>query len=122
MRVLFLIRALTFGGAERQLVALARGLHDGQRDAGRALHALGFSEQRLMALLSADLATLTDLLPRIARRAAAAGEALDWRPLALLAWYAGNDDPRLEEKADEQRRRIASGWIRAAAASQQDAA
>ncbi|HEY8446659.1 MAG TPA: glycosyltransferase [Thermomicrobiales bacterium] len=27
MRVLFLIRALTFGGAERQLVALARGLH-----------------------------------------------------------------------------------------------
>jgi glycosyltransferase involved in cell wall biosynthesis len=27
MKVVFLIRALTFGGAERQLVALARGLH-----------------------------------------------------------------------------------------------
>ena len=100
-------------------VALARGLHDPQCDTGRALHALGLSEQRLMALLAADFATLTDLLPRIARRAAAVSEAMDWRPLALLAWYADRDEAR----ADEQRRRIAGGWIRAAAtAAQQNAA
>ena len=28
MKIVFLIRSLAFGGAERQLVALARGLHE----------------------------------------------------------------------------------------------
>ena len=94
-------------------VALARGAHDPQRPTGAALHALRLSEQRLMALLAADLANLTDLLPRIARRAAAAGEAMDWRPLVLLAWFADHDEAR----ADEQRRRIAGAWLRAAASA-----
>jgi hypothetical protein len=99
-------------------IALARGAHDPRRPAGEALHALGLSEQRLMALLAADFATLTDLLPRIARRAAAAREAMDWQPLVLLAWFAEHDEAR----ADEQRRRIASRWLRAAAQQQPNAA
>lgn len=92
-------------------VALARGLHDENRPTGAALHALGVSEQRLMALLAADFATLTDLLPRLARRAVAASERMDWRPLARLAWTADRD----EDEADRQRRRIASAYLRAAA-------
>ena len=92
-------------------VALARGLHDPQMEAGRGLHSMNFSEQRLMALLAADFATLADLLPRIARRAAAAGVAMDWRPLALLAWFVDRDDAR----ADAERRKIASAGLRAAA-------
>lgn len=92
-------------------VALARGLHDPKMEAGRGLHALNLSEQRLMALLAADFAALADLLPRIARRAAAAGVAMDWRPLALLAWFADRDEAR----ADAERRKIASAWLRAAA-------
>lgn len=94
-------------------IALARGRHDTRPElaAGRRLHAIGLSETRLMALLSADFATLTDLLPRIARRVGASNEALDWRPLVLLAWYSSRD----EVKADEQRRHIAAEWLRAAA-------
>jgi len=92
-------------------VALARGLHDENRPAGTALHALGVSEQRLMALLAADFATLTDLLPRLARRAGAAAERMDWRPLARLAWTVDRD----EAEADRQRRHIASAYLRAAA-------
>lgn len=95
------------------VVAVARGLHDPKVEAGRGLHALNLSEQRLMALLAADFATLADLLPRIARRAKADGVAMDWRPLALLAWFADRDEAR----ADVERRKIASAWLRAEAQS-----
>lgn len=96
-------------------VALARGLHDENRPSGAALYALGVSEQRLMALLAADFATLTDLLPRLARRAAAAAERMDWRPLARLAWTVERPTKEAEEEADRQRRHIASAYLRAAA-------
>jgi hypothetical protein len=92
-------------------IALARGLHEAGEATGAALYAIGVSEQRLMALVSADFASLCDLLPRIARRASAAGQAMDFRPLAQLTWTAD----RHEEAADDQRRRIASAWLRAAA-------
>jgi CRISPR type I-E-associated protein CasB/Cse2 len=92
-------------------VALARGMHAPGTATGQALHAMALSEARLMALLSADFATLCDLLPRIARRAAAAGQPMDFRPLAWLVWHAD----RNEERADRDRRAIAASFLRAAA-------
>jgi hypothetical protein len=92
-------------------VALARGMHVPGIATGAALHAMALSEARLMALLSADFATLCDLLPRIARRAAAASQPMDFRPLAWLAWHAD----RNEEHADRERRKIADSFVRAAA-------
>jgi CRISPR type I-E-associated protein CasB/Cse2 len=90
-------------------LALCRGAHDPDRFCGFALHAVGFSEERLAALLAADRDMLMDLLPRVARRLAAAGERMDWRPLARLLLEAG----RNEAGADEIRSRIAREYVRA---------
>lgn len=92
-------------------MALARGHHARQPSTGAGLHAIGLSEERLMALLTAEFEELRDLLPRIARRAAASAQPMDWAPLARLAWHAGRDPAR----ADRQRQRIAGDYTRAAA-------
>jgi CRISPR type I-E-associated protein CasB/Cse2 len=90
-------------------LALCRGAHDPGRFCGAALHAARFSEERLTALLAADRDTLIDLLPRVARRLAATGEQMDWRPLARLLLDIGRNDAR----ADETRSRIAREYVRA---------
>ena len=91
------------------LLAVVRGHHAEGRPAGEGLFAMGISQQRLVALLAADFPSLLDLLPRIARRAAASGTPLDWRPLLILAWTADRD----EAEADNQRARIAASFLRA---------
>jgi CRISPR type I-E-associated protein CasB/Cse2 len=90
-------------------LALCRGAHDRDRLCGAALHAARFSEERLAALLAADRDTLIDLLPRVARRLAATGERMDWRPLAALLLEVGRNDAR----ADDIRSRIAREYVRA---------
>jgi CRISPR system Cascade subunit CasB len=90
-------------------LALCRGAHDPDRFCGAALQAASFSEERLAALLAADRDTLIDLLPRVARRLAATGERMDWRPLARLLLDVGRNDAR----ADEIRSRIAREYVRA---------
>ena len=90
-------------------LALCRGAHDPDRFCGFALHAVGFRVERLAALLAADRDTLMDLLPRVARRLAAAGERMDWRPLARLVLDVG----RNEARADDTRSRIAREYVRA---------
>lgn len=90
-------------------LALARGLHDPNLAPGRGLAGIALSEARLAALLAADFASLADLLPRLARRLAAQSCAIDWRPLASLAWTAG----RYEDQAETIRRRLAADFVRA---------
>jgi CRISPR type I-E-associated protein CasB/Cse2 len=90
-------------------LALRRGGHDPSRSCGAALAAIRFGEERLSTLLAADPDTLIDLLPRIARRLAAANESMDWRPLARLVLDVG----RNEARADDTRSRIAREYVRA---------
>jgi len=90
-------------------LALCRGAHDPNRPCGAALAAIRFSEERLATLLTADRETLVDLLPRIARRLAAANEPMDWRPFARLVLDVG----RNEARADDTRSRIAREYVRA---------
>jgi hypothetical protein len=76
---------------------------------GRALHAAGYSEGRLIRLLEARAEDLPGGVPRMVRFMVAKGEALD--PLAL-AWFvhgvaAGGD------AAERQRERIAGDYYRA---------
>lgn len=99
-------------------LALARGLHDPNVPPGRGMAELGLSEARLAALLAADFAGLADLLPRLARRLAAQSRAVDWRPLARLAWTAG----RYEDEAEAIRRRLAADFVRATDAAAAPAA
>ena len=108
------IRAFDPDGVRRwaaiiNALALCRGAHHPDRRAGAALYAANFSEARLAALLAADRDTLIDLLPRVARRLDAAGETMDWGPLATLLLMIGRDDAR----ADEIRSRIARDYVRA---------
>lgn len=110
------IRAFDPDGVRRwaaiiNALAPCRGAHDPGKRAGAALHAANFSEARLAALLAADRDTLIDLLPRVARRLDAAGEAMDWGPLATLLLTIGRDEAR----ADEIRSRIARDYVRAEA-------
>lgn len=103
------------GDAERwalvvHALALARGRHDPRRPTGAALREAGLTDERLDLLLAADLDTLFDLLPRLARRLAASGAALDWLPLVEVVMNAGRD----EAAADRARLRIARGYARAA--------
>ena len=79
-------------------LALARGAHNPRHATGTALSAMNLTENRVAALLAADATTLRDLVARIARRAAAAGQAMDWRPLARLLRDAG-DRPRGQRRS-----------------------
>lgn len=86
-------------------LALARGLHHADIPLGKALHGIAFSDARLAQLLSADLDSLTDLLPRIARRLASQSQPADWRPLARLVLHL--DTPL----ADQTRQQIARSFV-----------
>jgi CRISPR system Cascade subunit CasB len=90
-------------------LALARGRHDWHAPTGKMLFEIGLSEARLDQLLAADLDVLFDLLPRIARRLAAQGGAIDWVPLARIVRWAGLH----EDSAEEARLTIARSFARA---------
>jgi CRISPR type I-E-associated protein CasB/Cse2 len=90
-------------------LALCRGEHRPSRRCGEVLYEIGISEPRLAMLLAADRETLIDLLPRLARRLAASGEAMDWWPLARLVLTVGSDP----EEADKTRSRVARDYVRA---------
>lgn len=96
-------------------LALAQGRHAAaarNRQTGEVLAALGLGESRLKQLLEADADTLADLMPRLARRIGAAGEALDWWPLAEMLLYTGTNE---EGRADRARRRLVEGYLRSPA-------
>lgn len=95
-------------------LAIVRGAHQPRSDTGMRLFDLGLSEARLRQLIEADAPLLGDLLPTLARRLAAAGQALDWWPLADLALALDNDPPA-QARAEMARRRIVQGYLRAAA-------
>lgn len=80
---------------------------------GTALHSVGYSEHRLLALLNARGSTLNDLVRRAARRLASASEvaALPYMELATLVLLDGmvNYEPTLERV----RLRIAADYQRA---------
>jgi CRISPR type I-E-associated protein CasB/Cse2 len=92
-------------------LALCRGAHVPGRRCGEVLYQLGISEPRLAMLLAAGRDTLIDLLPRLARRLAAAGQAMDWWPLAHLMLTVERDPA----EADKTRTRIARDYVRAQA-------
>ncbi len=95
-------------------LATAGGLHDARAEPGAVLSRLRFTEARMRQLVEADEATLADLLPRLARRVAAAGAALNWWPLADLLLHAGQPS---EVIADRARRRLVHHFLRAQSAS-----
>lgn len=92
-----------------QCLAVVGGRHRADVPVGRALTEANVSEARLKQLLEADAPLLLDLLPRLARRFAAAGVAADWRSLAELALSLDIDSPR----AEEARLRIARSYVAA---------
>lgn len=97
-------------------LAIVRGAHLPRSDTGMRLFDLGLSEARLRQLIEADEPLLSDLLPTLARRLAAAGQALDWWPLANLALaLALDNDAPAQARAELARRRIVQGYLRAAA-------
>jgi hypothetical protein len=92
-------------------LALVRGAHDGRRNPGAAMAAMQFSEARLRQLVQADSALLFDLMPRLARRLAAHGGAVNWWPLTLMVLHTGRDEPR----ADKARSEVIAGYLGASA-------
>jgi CRISPR type I-E-associated protein CasB/Cse2 len=111
---------ITAHGAERErwaqvlhCLALVQGRHDSRADAepGKVLHGLHFSEARLEQLIEADEPLLFTLMPRVARRLAAAGATVNWKPLAALLLGTGSDDPQREVWADEARQRLVRHFI-----------
>lgn len=104
-------------------LALAQGRHDARADAepGKVLHDLHFSEARLEQLIEADPAVLASLMPRLARRLAAAGATVNWRPLVDLLLGTGSDDPQREAWADAARQRLVRHFIGAQGVAEADA-
>jgi hypothetical protein len=96
-------------------LAIVEGRHDprGTGAPGRVLAELRFKEARLRALVEADIDTLFDLMPRIARLLAAKARALDWGPFAALLLHAGCAVPVREQYADAARRRLVAEYVRA---------
>lgn len=92
-------------------LALVRGAHDGHSNPGAAMAAMQFSEARLRQLVQADAALLFDLMPRLARRLAVYGRAVNWWPLALMVLHTGRDEPR----ADKARSDVIAGYLGATA-------
>ena len=97
-------------------LAIAQGQHDPRSVAepGAVLARLRFSEARLRQLVEADEHLLADLMPRIARRLAAAGAALNWWPLVDLLLHTGTER---EAIADKARQRLVQQFLRAQTAS-----
>ena len=93
-------------------LAIAQGQHDPRAvgESGAVLARLRFSEARLRQLVEADEHLLADLMPRIARRLAAAGVALNWWPLVDLLLHTGTDNELIADKA---RQRLVQQFLRA---------
>lgn len=91
-------------------LAITQGAHDGRSSAepGAVLAALRFSEARLQQLVEASYPVLVDLMPRLARRLAAAGVAVNWWPLAELMLYT---DTAQESIAQQARRRLVRTYL-----------
>lgn len=89
-------------------LAIVKGATDERVPAGAVLARFYQGDARMRQLLAADAHQLFDLLPTLARRAAASRETLDWWPLAKLALYAGRDEPL----ADQARGWLASDFVR----------
>jgi hypothetical protein len=94
-------------------LALAQGRHDPRFDAdpGAVLARLRFSEARLRQLVEADEGVLASLMPRLARRLAAAGASVNWWPLADLLLHAGLDTPQGQTRADAARQRLIRRYL-----------
>jgi hypothetical protein len=105
-------------------LALAQGRHDQRFDAdpGAVLARLRFSEARLRQLVEADARVLAVLMPRLARRLAAAGATVNWWPLADLLLHAGQDDPNSQQRADAARQRLIRRYLNAQAQNPVEAA
>lgn len=94
-------------------LAIVQGAHDprsGPSEAGAVLAQLRFSEARLQQLVEANFPVLADLMPRLARRFAAVGTAVNWLPLADLILYT--DTPQ-EAMAQTARRRLVRSFLQA---------
>lgn len=89
-------------------LALAQGRHDSRFDAdpGAVLARLRFGEARLRQLVEADASVLASLMPRLARRLAAAGASVNWWPLADLLLQGGPSDMAGQARADAARQRL----------------
>ncbi len=105
-------------------LALAQGRHDGRFDAdpGAVLARLRFSETRLRQLVEADAPVLATLLPRLARRLAAANASVNWWPLAELLLHAGVGTPHSQARADAARQRLIRRYLEAQNRNTGDAA
>ncbi len=91
-------------------LAITQGAHDGRSSAepGAVLATLRFSEARLQQLVEASYPVLADLMPRLARRLAAASVAVNWWPLADLMLYT---DTAQETIAQQARRRLVRHYL-----------
>ena len=90
-----------------------QGAHDGRSgpaEPGAVLAKLRFSEARLQQLVEASYPVLADLMPRLARRLAAAGVAVNWLPLSDLILYT---DTGQEPLAQAARRRLVRHFLQA---------
>jgi hypothetical protein len=119
-RMLMAAGVLPHDAAQRQrwalvlhCLALAQGRHDVRFDAdpGAVLAKLRFSEARLQQLVEADAQLLATLMPRVARRLAAAGAAVNWWPLADLLLQGGPGDAAGQARADAARQRLVRRWL-----------
>lgn len=100
-------------------LALAQGRHDPRFDAdpGAVLARLHVSEARLRQLVEADERVLSVLMPRLARRLAAAGATVNWWPLAELLLFVGRDDMASRTRVDNARQRLIRRYLDAQSAS-----
>lgn len=98
-------------------LALAQGRHDTRADAepGTVLARLHFSESRLRQLVEADDRILATLVPRLARRLAAAGVSINWWPLADLLLHVGTGHEASQTRADTARQRLIRRYLDAQA-------
>jgi hypothetical protein len=94
-------------------LALAHGRHDSRFDAdpGAVLAKLRVSEARLRQLVEADAPVLSTLMPRLARRLAAAGATVNWWPLADLLLHGGLADEASRGRADTARQRLVRRYL-----------
>lgn len=96
-------------------LALAQGRHytSADSDPGAVLARLRFGESRLRQLVEADARVLSTLVPRLARRLAAAGAGVNWWPLADLLLHVGADNEASQHRADAARQRLIRRYLEA---------
>jgi hypothetical protein len=78
---------------------------------------LHLSEARLRQVVEADERVLSVLMPRLARRLAAAGATVNWWPLADLLLYVGCDEAASRTRVDTARQRLIRRYLDAQGAS-----